>query len=126
VLERARAGKYLQIEVNRGLPAKFLVRNFDRAGLDWQVKPEVRRLVRFERRDLRDELRGLGLFDVVFCRNVLISLDIETKKKILAGIRGCMNPHAYLSLGAAETTFGLDDKFLRKPLNGAVFYQRGE
>lgn len=126
VLERARAGRYLQIEVNRGLPAKFLVRYFDRAGLDWQIKPEVRRLVRFEKRDLRDDLRGLGPYDVVFCRNVLIYFDIETKKKILAGIRGCMSPNAYLSLGAAETTFGLDERFLRKPLNGAVFYQRGE
>jgi two-component system chemotaxis sensor kinase CheA len=117
---------YLQMEVNRGLPAKFLVRYFDRVGLDWQVKPEVRRLARFEKRDLRDDLRGLGPYDVVFCRNVPIYFDIETKKKILAGIRGCMSPDAYLSLGAAETTFGLDDKLLRKPLSGAVFYQRGE
>ncbi len=126
VLERARAGKYLHIEVNRGLPAKFLVRYIDRAGLGWQVKPEVRRPVRFEKRDQRDELRGLGPFDVVLCRNVLIYFDLETKKKILAGICGCMSSHAYLPLGAAETTFGLDDKFLRRPLNGGIFYQRGE
>ncbi len=126
VLDRARAAKYLQIEVNRGLPAKFLVRYFDRAGLDWQVKQEVRRLVRFEKRDLRDDLRGLGPFDVVLCRNVLIYFDVDTKKKILAQLRGCMSPHGYLSLGAAETTFGLDEKFSRKPLNGAVFYQSGE
>jgi len=83
VLERAQAGKYMQIEVNRGLPAAYLIKYFTRAGLDWQLKDQVRRLVRFAPIDLRQSMRALGPFDIVFCRNVLIYFDIESKKKIL-------------------------------------------
>ena len=79
ILERARAARYCQVEVNRGLPAMLLVKYFQRAGLDWQLKEEVRRMARFERFDLRGGMRMLGPFDIVFCRNVLIYFDLETK-----------------------------------------------
>ena len=81
VLERARSGKYQQIEVNRGLPAALLVKHFRRSGVDWQLSEPVRRMVRFETIDLRKSMRALGPFDLVFCRNVMIYFDAETKKK---------------------------------------------
>ncbi|MCD6399921.1 protein-glutamate O-methyltransferase CheR, partial [candidate division WOR-3 bacterium] len=108
-LERARAGKYLQIEVNRGLPARYLVKHFTRSGLEWQLKDEVRRMVRFESFDLRKSMRALGPFDIVFCKNVLIYFDIETKKKILREIRGTLFSGGYLLLGGSETALALDD-----------------
>jgi len=80
VLDRARSGKYSQLEVNRGLPAPLLVKYFRRAGLEWQLKDEVRRMVRFQPFDLRSSMRALGPFDVVLCRNVLIYFDLETRK----------------------------------------------
>ncbi len=123
VLERARVGQYLQIEVNRGLPARFLVKYFERLGLEWRVQERLRRMVRFERRDLREPMGSLGTFDVVLCRNVLIYFDVETKKQILAQIRSRMETRGYLLLGAAETTFGLDHQFERNPVGGAVIYQ---
>lgn len=86
VLERASAAKYMQIEVNRGLPIAYLVKYFTHVGLDWQLKDEVRRLVRFIPLDLRQSMRTLGPFDIVFCRNVLIYFDLESKRKILAEI----------------------------------------
>ena len=123
VLERARAGKYMQIEVNRGLPAAYLVKYFTRAGLDWQLKDEVRRMVRFETIDLRQSLRTLGPFDIVFCRNVLIYFDIESKKKILAELWGTLFRGGYLLLGGSETTLNLYDRFDRRIFGQAVFYQ---
>lgn len=123
VLERAAAGKYMQIEVNRGLPAAYLVKYFTRAGLDWQLKDEVRRLVRFAPIDLRQSLRTLGPFDIVFCRNVLIYFDIESKKKILSELRETLFRGGYLLLGASETTLNLDDRFERKVLGPTVFYR---
>lgn len=123
VLERAREARYLQIEVNRGLPARLLVKYFEREGLEWKVQERLRRMVRFERRDLREPMTSIGMFDVVLCRNVLIYFDVETKKRILKQLRSRIEPQGYLLLGAAETTFGLDDKFERRPINGAVFYQ---
>lgn len=123
VLERARTGKFLQIEVNRGLPVSHLVKYFTRAGLDWQLKDEVRRMVRFAPLDLRQSMRTLGPFDIVFCRNVLIYFDIESKKKILAEIRETLFRGGYLLLGGSETTLNLDDRFARKLVGPAVFYQ---
>jgi chemotaxis protein methyltransferase CheR len=123
ILERAASGRYLQIEVNRGLPAKYLVKYFTRVGLDWQISPKLRSMVRFQQFDLRASARSLGPFDIVFCRNVLIYFDVETKKKILASIRQTLNPRGLLALGAAETTINLDSSYSRVLHGPATFYQ---
>ncbi len=123
ILERAAAGSYLQIEVNRGLPAPMLVKYFQRSGLGWLVKSEVRKFVRFTQFDLRNNMRSLGAFDLVLCRNVLIYFDIETRKKILSGIRGVLHPGGYFLMGSSETTFNLDDNFVRSTCGATTVYQ---
>jgi chemotaxis protein methyltransferase CheR len=123
VLDRARAGKYLQIEVNRGLPVQFLVKYFKREALEWQLKDEVRRMVRFEQDDLRRGTATMGSFDLVFCRNVLIYFDVDTKRRILARIKQCLAPSGHLLLGGSETTLNLDDQFVRRPVGSAMLYQ---
>lgn len=123
VLDRARAGRFHQIEVNRGLPVQHLVKYFTRAGLDWQLKDEARRMVRFERFDLRQSMRALGPFDVVFCRNVLIYFDTETKKRIMGDIRSTLFGGGYLLLGGSETTLGLDEVYQRVPIGKTVLYR---
>jgi chemotaxis protein methyltransferase CheR len=123
ILERAAEGKYLQIEINRGLAATLLVKYFQRAGLDWQLKDQVRRMVQFAPFDLRQSPQTLGTFDLILCRNVLIYFEMDTRKKILAGFRGCLVPGAYLLLGASETTLSLDESFLRKPVGSSIVYQ---
>jgi chemotaxis protein methyltransferase CheR len=123
ILARAQAGRFLQIEVNRGLPASFLVKYFQREGLDWQIKDAVRRMVRFTAFDLRQNMQGLGPYDLILCRNVLIYFETDTRKKILAGLRKSLAPGGYLLLGASETTFTLDDGFLRRIMRNSVVYQ---
>ncbi len=123
ILARAREGRYMQIEVNRGLPATSLVKYFDRRGLDWQLKERVRRMVNFEQFDLRKSMRTKGPFDVIFCRNVLIYFDAETKKQILRELRSALFPGGHLVLGGAESTLNLDNEFKRLPVGRTVFYQ---
>ena len=124
ILDQAKTGRFLQLEVNRGLPAKYLVKYFQRAGLEWQVKEDVRKLVEFKMFDLRQSMRGMGgPFDLILCRNVLIYFDVKTKKQILAEIRRVLNKHGLLSLGSAETTMNLDERFTRKMVGQAVFYE---
>ena len=123
ILDRARSGKYLQIEVNRGLPAKYLVKYFQREGLEWRVSDEIRRMVEFKTFDLRQSAQGFGPFDIIFCRNVLIYFDVETKKKILAGMRRALKPKGLLLLGSAETTLNLDTAFTRKVIGNSGFYE---
>jgi chemotaxis protein methyltransferase CheR len=123
ILGRAAAGNFLQLEVGRGLPAQMLVKYFQRAGMGWLVKGEVRKLVRFTQFDLRNNMQALGPFDLVLCRNVLIYFDLETRRKILSGIRGVLRPGGYFLMGSTETTFNLDDTFLRLPCGAAIAYQ---
>lgn len=122
VLERARAGRYLQIEVNRGLPASLLVKYFQKYGLEWQLKEAVKRMVRFERVDLRQPMRALGPFDAVFCRNVLIYFDAVTRRNILREIHGALFRGGWLLLGTAELPEGAEDLFERRAAGAATVY----
>lgn len=122
VIERARSGKYQQIEVNRGLPATLLVKYFRRAGVEWQVNEPARHMVRFETFDLRKSMRALGPFDLVFCRNVMIYFDAETKRNTLRELHGTLFRGGWLLLGGAETAFGVEEWFERKAVGSAMVY----
>jgi chemotaxis protein methyltransferase CheR len=122
VLERARSGKFQQIEVNRGLPAALLVKHFRRSGVDWQLSEQVRRMARFEMIDLRKSMRALGPFDLVFCRNVMIYFDARTKKEILKELHGTLFRGGWLLLGGAETAFGVEEWFERQTVGSAIVY----
>jgi len=124
ILERAREARYGQFEVNRGLPPQYLEKYFKREGLDWTLNDEIRHMVKFRRLDLRQPMSGLGKFDIVFCRNVLIYFDTETKVKILGQILDALNPGGYLLLGGAETTLKLEDKFERVVVASTAVYRK--
>ena len=120
---RARAGKYLQIEVNRGLPAICLLKYFTRDGLDWQLGDEVLRMVDFKTFDLRRSMSSQGPFDVVFCRNVLMYFDEATKRKVLEQIHGTLFRGGYLLLGGSEIAPNLAGLFERVVIGEAVLFQ---
>jgi chemotaxis protein methyltransferase CheR len=119
VLEKARAGVYSQFEVQRGLPIQRLVKHFDQAGESWKIKPAIRQKVRFEQSNLLEDFSRYGRLDVIFCRNVLIYFDIQTKAKILDRLAAQLTDDGYLVLGAAETVVGLTEAL--RPVPG----QRG-
>jgi chemotaxis protein methyltransferase CheR len=123
VLAKAREGRYGQIEMNRGLPATYLVKYFDRTDNAWQLKDSVRSMVRFEERNLVRPWPTMPPVDIVMIRNVLIYFDVETKKQILGRIRQILRPDGYLFLGGAETTMNLDDKFVRQQYNRSGCYR---
>ena len=122
VLEKARLGKYVQFEVSRGLPMKYLSNYFVKSGMDWQLSNEVLSMVKFQQLDLRGSYHAVGLCDLVLCRNVLIYFSVETKRSILASIRATLNPGGLLVLGCAETVIGVDDAFERKVCGSSTFY----
>ena len=115
VIERAKAGIYSQFEVQRGLPIQQLVKFFTQVGEAWQIAPEIRAMVQFRTLNLLKDFSALGTFDVVFCRNVLIYFDQDTKTEVLNRLARQMPKDGFLSLGAAETVVGLTDAF--KPMS---------
>ncbi len=123
VLERAREGRYNQIEVNRGLPASLLLKYFERRGTEWHLTQAVRRLVEFRQLNLLEASWKMAAWDVVFLRNVLIYFDVATKKSILGKVRQVLRPDGYLFLGGAETTMNLDVAFERTEYERAGCYR---
>jgi chemotaxis protein methyltransferase CheR len=123
VLARARAGTFSQLEVNRGLPARWLVKYFKKQGTEWELIPEIRSMVQFKQVNLLETWPAMPPLDVVFIRNVLIYFEHETKKKILGRIRKLMMPDGYLFLGNAETTLNIDDSFQRSTFERSGCYR---
>jgi chemotaxis protein methyltransferase CheR len=111
VLAKARSGVYSHFEVQRGLPIAFLLKHFTRKDENWQIAPEIRAMVQWRQLNLLGDFAHLGVFDLVFCRNVLIYFDRDTKVRVLERVAHIVEPDGYLVLGAAETVIGLTDAF---------------
>jgi len=123
VLQVATAGNYSQFEVNRGLPAPYLVKYFSKQGDRWHIKPELKRNIQFRPMNFIQPWPIMPPFDIVFIRNVMIYFDVETKKQILKRIRNCLLPHGYLFLGTAETTINLDPELVPMTVGRATVFQ---
>jgi chemotaxis protein methyltransferase CheR len=115
VLEKSKAGIYSQFEVQRGLPIQMLVKYFRQIGELWQLNPEIRAMVQHRQLNLLHDVSQLGVFDVIFCRNVLIYFDQDTKVNIFGRLARAIEPDGFLVLGAAETVVGLTDLFKPSP-----------
>ncbi len=110
-LARAQEGLYTQFEVQRGLPMQNLVKYFRKDGPNWRVADTIRAMVQFRIWNLLADLRSLGQFDIVFCRNVLIYFDQPTKARVLEAIAKQMPVDGILYLGGAETVLGITGAF---------------
>jgi chemotaxis protein methyltransferase CheR len=123
MVDRTQQGRYGQLEMNRGLPAQHLIKYFERQGVHWQVKPELRRLVQTRQMNLIEAWPVLPRFDVILLRNVLIYFDLDTKRAILRRVRQVLRPDGVLFLGSAETTMMVDDGWDRLTTSGSVAYR---
>jgi chemotaxis protein methyltransferase CheR len=122
-LEKAQSGLYTQFEVQRGLPSRLLIKYFERNEETWALSPRMRQQVRWRRVNLMNDLRALGQFDAVFCRNVLSSFDEPTRKRVLEQIALALPEEGFLILGLNETALGITEAF--RPVSGRRgLYQR--
>ena len=125
VLEKSKAGIYSQFEVQRGLPIQLLVKYFKQTGELWQVNADLRAMVQHRQLNLLHDFSQLGTFDVIFCRNVLIYFDQDTKINIFNRLAKQMEPDGFLVLGAAETVVGLTDVFKPFPDRRGLYRPTG-
>jgi len=124
VLERARLGEYSQFEVQRGLSDKLARENFIQKGKNWQVNPELKSNVRFQSSNLLNSFDNLGQFDFIFCRNVLIYFNQQTKEQVLRKMANALSPGGFLFLGACETVLGLDIPLKNVPGHSGVLMHK--
>lgn len=110
-LVRARAGRFSQFEIQRGLPVRRMIRWFDTTGSDWLAKPELIKLIAFRRMNLVSDRPPPGRFDIVLCRNVLLYLSTDTKRLVFPKLASALHPGGMLALGAGETVIGQTEAF---------------
>ena len=123
VLEYARAGRYRRIEINRGLPARMVVRYFARDGEQWEVNPAVRGLCEFECVNLCAPLPPLPVFDLVLLRNVLLYFPQQDRSLMFTEVHKRMNRQGYLLLGASEQAEDSTEKFAAEFMAESYFYR---
>ena len=114
-LERAREGSYTQFEVQRGLPVHHLVKYFEQQESHWQIDSAIRAMVDYRTLNLLEGIGTIGPVDIIFCRNVLIYFDQDTKGRVLDEMSKLLPDDGYLYLGGAETVLGVSDVF--KPVS---------
>jgi chemotaxis protein methyltransferase CheR len=114
MLARVEAGRYSQVEMNRGLPVTSLVKYFSRTGSEWEVNDDLKKMVRTQHLNLSTSFPPLPTFDIVFVRNVLIYFDLDVKRDILRRISQVISPDGFMLLGSSETTLDLDDHWDRE------------
>lgn len=121
MIQRAKEGYYSQFEVQRGLPVNLMLKYFKQEGDRWLISNQLKEMVSFKPYNLLDNLRPLGTFDIVFCRNVLIYFDQGTKGKVLDSVAQILAADGYLYLGGAETVIGITEKFKGVPNERGIY-----
>lgn len=122
-LAAAMAGRYSRLEINRGLPDGVIAEHFTRDGDYWQVNADIHELVTFRMLNLTEPIVSLGSFDVIFCRNVLIYFDHDTKRQILSQFHRMLTKDGILILGASENLIGLNELFNSARHDHTVYYE---
>jgi chemotaxis protein methyltransferase CheR len=126
VLEKSKAGIYSQFEVQRGLPIQMLVKYFKQTGELWQINADIRAMVQHRQLNLLQDFSHLGTFDVIFCRNVLIYFDQDTKAGIFDRMAKMLEADGVLLLGAAESVVGISDAFRPYPERRGLYRVNAE
>jgi chemotaxis protein methyltransferase CheR len=121
-LSQARAGKYSQFEIQRGLPVMLMIKHFEQKGEEWFAKDHLRRMVTFAEHNMLDSARHLGMFDVILCRNMLMYLCENKRSEVLDGMAPVLAPDGVMMLGAAETVIGQTNQ-LRASQEFRGFYE---
>jgi chemotaxis protein methyltransferase CheR len=123
-LATAREGRYSASELSRGMPADQRERFFRRDERGWVVVASLRRAIEFRRLNLVQPLPNLGTFDLILCRNLLIYLDVDTRRRLCRGLHQTLNPGGILMIGAAESIYGVTDAFSTERLGNTVVHRK--
>ena len=122
VLAKATQAEYSDFELSRGLPEAYR-KYFERVESRWRVRRDLRCMVEFRQLNLVTDFTDLKIFDVIFCRNVLIYFDQATKMKILERFSKILRPGCHLVLGSTESVYGLSEAFCQERIGKAILYK---
>jgi chemotaxis protein methyltransferase CheR len=116
-IEQGRAGLFSQFEVQRGLSIHTLLKYFEQDANRWKLREDVRKMVKLERFNLLDDMKKMGMFDIIFCRNVLSMFDDDLRRHVLTRLSKHLEKDGFLYLGKSESAVGLSEEL--KPVKAA-------
>lgn len=123
-ISQASYGLYNKFEVARGLDQRRLTSYFEKQNDErYKIKDNVRMMAQFKKMNLMRPFVGIGRFDIVLCRNVMIYFTSEDRRKIYHNISRVMEPDGYLLIGSTESLVNDTDLFASKKYLNSVFYQ---
>jgi chemotaxis protein methyltransferase CheR len=125
-IQKGSAGRFTQVEVNRGLPVQLLLKHFKQQGAFWIINDRLKQMVQFKNMNLLGPLADVGIFDIIFCRYVLIYFDQDTKRLALEKLTRALSPGGYLFLGATEIPVGLPSSMKRDSIENATCWKKEE
>lgn len=122
-IAKASYGLYNKFEVARGLDTRRLNRFFEPHGDNWKIKDELRAMVQFKKMNLMKPFVGLGKFDIILCRNVMIYFNTADRQRIYYEISKTLEPDGYLLIGSTESLVNDTDLYVSKKYLNSVMYQ---
>ncbi len=123
VLTEAAKGLYCGMSTVRGITPEQRKRYFVPRGDCFEVNPDLRKIIAFRKQNLMDSFAGLGRFDVIFCRNVLIYFSAATKADVIARMAMSLKPKGYLLLGSTESLSDPKGNFEMVTGHGGIVYR---
>ena len=123
-IAKAKIGTYNQFEIQRGLRPDLLSKYFTKLDKNWLINEDVKANVSFHQANLLKDLSSLGMFDIVFCRNLLIYLDAVNRKRVVDNLKRIMNHRSILIIGSMESLLWDDNDFTQiTDYNGIYVYK---
>ncbi len=119
----ALSGEYSQAAVERGLPRDKLNRYFMKNEQGWKIRDDIRSMCTFRKHNLMGPFNGLGIFDIVFCRNVAIYFQQKDKETLFNKLAEIIEPGGYLIIGSSESISGINSRFEPVTHSNMIFYQ---
>lgn len=111
ILGRAINGTY-PTQVVGPIPKEYLMKYFVRKGNQYELSSTVKSMVAFRKLNLMDETFPMkNPFDIIFCRNVIIYFDAQTKDTLLTKYHKHLKDNGYMFIGHSESLMHMKDKF---------------
>jgi len=124
VLDMAKNGRYDKISIMRGLNEYYRTKYFTNNGLAWEIDPKIKEAVKFEQLNLQDNYNTFGVFDIIFCRYVLIYFSDELKKEIAGKMRDVLENNGLLFTGNYVLYDLFKDDFETKPYGNSTYFTK--
>ncbi|MDY6879083.1 MAG: protein-glutamate O-methyltransferase CheR [Desulfatiglans sp.] len=126
MLSLAQRGVYHKSKLTL-VPREILINYFQKGRGRWadhlKVKKEIMQLVSYDRHNLITD-QSPGVFDIIFCRNVMIYFDDDTKQKVVDKLYASLERNGYLIFGAAESLVGIQHSF--KYIQPSIYMKTGD